>query len=227
MIKLIIFDWDDVFTQGSINGYFKCYSETLKTIGVDMPLDEQKRRIMPNWGKPHQPSIKALLKENPHLINKANKLYEKNLFGAPYLNSLTIIKGIIPFLKDLSKKYKLAIATGSHPKLLKEIVMKKFSIPNVFSVILTAYDLDDPKKTKPHPHSILEIIKKVGVSKKETVMVGDAKSDVLMALAAKVIPIVVLTGHLNKKGAENLGVNFIVKDVTKIEKVIEKINKYD
>ena len=36
MLKLIAFDWDDVFTLGSTKGYLQCYHETLIEIGVEL-----------------------------------------------------------------------------------------------------------------------------------------------------------------------------------------------
>ena len=55
--------------------------------------------------------------------------------------------------------------------------------------------------------------------------VGDAENDVLMAKGADVTPIVVLTGHLTKEQAENLGVKFIIPDITRLEDVLEVISK--
>lgn len=58
------------------------------------------------------------------------------------------------------------------------------------------------------------------IKPEETVFVGDAKSDVEMARAAGVTPIVVLTGHLTKLEAEDLSVRYIIDDVTQLEKVL-------
>lgn len=41
MIKLIIFDWDDVFTQGSIKGYYACYHAALEAVGVRLDGAEE------------------------------------------------------------------------------------------------------------------------------------------------------------------------------------------
>jgi phosphoglycolate phosphatase-like HAD superfamily hydrolase len=65
-------------------------------------------------------------------------------------------------------------------------------------------------------------MRRTGIGKDETIMVGDAKNDVLMAQSAGIKPVVVLTGHLNRNQAEDLGVKYIIEDVTKIEKVLTK-----
>ena len=35
MIKLLIFDWDDVITLGSKEGYYQCYRKTIKEFGIE------------------------------------------------------------------------------------------------------------------------------------------------------------------------------------------------
>ncbi len=52
-------------------------------------------------------------------------------------------------------------------------------------------------------------------------MVGDAKNDVLMAQSAGVEPIVVLTGHLKKEEAVELGLNNIIPTVAHLLNVID------
>ena len=219
MKKLIIFDWDDVFTKGSTDGYRKCYHQAIAGVGVSLTPDEEEKRIAAKWGASHTEEIKELLKEKPELVEKASKLYEQHLFGNTFVDCLSIVEGSAEFLSKLAKKYTLAIATGVHPKLLKERIMPKFGIPDVFTQIITAYDLDDPTHAKPHPHIGLKIMADQGFSPENTAMVGDAKNDVMMARSAGIEPIVVLTGHLNRKEAEGLQVKYIIDNVTQLEQV--------
>ncbi len=214
MIKLIIFDWDDVFTLGSTKGYYACYHAAMEGVGVSLSLEEEKRRIDSKWGSPHRQEIEALLIEHPELVEKAIEVYESALFGDTFVNELSLVKGGNELLHDLSASYELAVASGVHPKLLKENVFRKFYVPDVFSAILTSYDLDDPEKSKPHPHAIEMIMEKLNVKPNETVMVGDATNDMMMAKSAEVTSVAVLTGHLSRQQAEDLNVDHILEDVT-------------
>jgi phosphoglycolate phosphatase len=223
MIKLIIFDWDDVFTQGSITGYYKCYHEALRGVGISLSPEEEDRRIKAKWGAGHKTQLEELLKESPELVPKAVSIYRENLFGDTFVDCLTIIPGSQKFLRDLAKRYKLAIATGAHPKILRDRLIPKFNIPAVFIEIVTIYDLDDPAHGKPHPFIVNKIMKTAGVTPAETVLVGDAASDIQMARNAGVEPIAVLTGHLNRKQAEDLGIKHIIENVTLLEPELEKI----
>ena len=224
MIKLIVFDWDDVFTLGSKEGYIHCLHETLQRLNVNLDSKEESRRIQETWSKPHKEELKNLLREHPELLDKAVAIYEELFFNGEFVKSLTLVKGSIGLLKRLREKYILAVATGAHPKVLKEEVFPKFGIPDVFSEIVFTYEIDDPDRHKPHPDMLEKIMKDQGVKAKETVFVGDAKNDVVMAKNARVLPIVVLTGHLNRKEAESLGVKDMLTDVTLVERVLNRIN---
>lgn len=223
MIKLIIFDWDDVFSQGSTTGYYKCYHEAIVGVGIHLDPEVEKERIAAKWGADHREEIGGLLKEHPELVDKACELYEKHLFGDTFVDCLSVVPGSQDLLNRLSGDYKLAIASGVHPKLLKERVMTKFNIPDVFSQIITAYDLDDASKAKPHPHIAREIMRSQQVTPEETIMVGDARNDVMMARNAGIEPVVVLTGHLSRLEAEELAVDHIIEDVTKLESILQQL----
>ena len=63
------------------------------------------------------------------------------------------------------------------------------------------------------------------VSSQNAIMVGDAANDVLMAQNADILPVVVLTGHLNEEQAKELKVKHIINDVTDLPKVLNQLNK--
>ena len=221
MKELIIFDWDDVFTLGSTDGYYKCYHEAVAGVGVNLSAEEERKRIAAKWGASHIEEIAELLKEHPELVTEASKLYEDHLFGNTFVDCLSIVPGSAELLPRLAGNYTLALATGVHPKLLNERVMPKFGIdPKLFAQIITAYDLDDPEHAKPHAFIANKIMKTQGIPPERAVMVGDATNDVLMARAAGIEPIVVLTGHLNREQAKNLGVQHIIDNVAQLEGVL-------
>ncbi len=223
MIKLIIFDWDDVFTLGSKEGYIHCLHATLERLDVHLDQDEEKKRIQHTWSKPHREELKNLLREKPELLDQACNIYEDLFFNGEFVKALTLVEGSVDILNKLSKKYILTMATGAYPKILEEEVFPKFNIPNVFSEILYTYKIDNPKYYKPNPYMLEKIMKDQGVGPDETVSVGDAKNDVVMSQNANVIPIVVLTGHLTKKEAEELNVKYIINNVTLLEKVLDQL----
>lgn len=226
MIKLIILDWDDVFTLGSKEGYFECFHQTLTDLKIYLDPEIEKMIIISRWGKHPREIFKKLLKDKFNLLEQASERYEEKYLGETFISALKLLKGVNEFLVKLSKKYTLALATGQHPKVFWGKIVPSFNVPaDVFAQIIFSYDIDDPKKQKPHPHALEKIMKDQGFNPEETIFVGDAKSDVLMAQNADVIPVVVLTGHLTKKEAEELGVKYIIEDLTYLEdEVLNKMN---
>lgn len=222
-IKLIVFDWDDVFTLGSSDGYYASYQKAIESVGVNADAKLLKDKVVELWGRPHKQVIASILADHSTLVDKAAEMYEKYIFSGIFISHLQLVPGSIELLNRLRKNYSLAIATGIHPKLLKEQIMPLFKIPEVFDEILTSYDLVDKSKGKPYPNLLLQILDTLHCSPEEAVMVGDASGDVRMALSAHVVPIVVLTGQLNKQEAENLGVTHVVNDVTEIESVLKQL----
>lgn len=223
MIKLIIFDWDDVFTLGSKEGYIKCLHDTLTDLGIRLDPNVEHERIQQTWSQPHELELANLLSERPDLVEKACEVYEQKFFGDAFVSALSSVEGANELLKRLKGHYKLAVATGAHPAILRERVMPKFQVPDVFDQIMFGYELDDSSKNKPHPYMLETILKNTGCSPAEAIFVGDAKNDVVMARNAGVEPVVVLTGHLNRQQAEELGIKHIIGDVTKLEPVLEKL----
>ena len=59
-IKLIIFDWDDVFTLGSKEGYYACYHQALEGVGVQLKPEKERKRILTKWGQSHREELKEL-----------------------------------------------------------------------------------------------------------------------------------------------------------------------
>jgi phosphoglycolate phosphatase-like HAD superfamily hydrolase len=223
VIKLIIFDWDDVFTLGSKEGYITCLHETLSEIGVHISHDDMLRAILPIWSNPHRDQLELFLRDQPDLLDHACDVYEKKFFGDTFVGSLSMVPGGNDLLKRLNGKYLLAVATGAHPTLLRERIMPKFGVPDVFAQIVSGYDIDDIEKQKPHPYMLEKIMQDQGVSPGETVFVGDAKTDVQMARNARVTPIVVLTGHLTRGEADDLGVNYVAKSVADLEPILTRL----
>ena len=89
--------------------------------------------------------------------------------------------------------------------------------------MISVYTLPRAEYARPHPYMAEQMLQRLGCRPEEAVVVGDAKTDVGMAEAAGITPVVVLTGHLTRPEAEKLGVKYIIKDVTKLEGVLEKL----
>lgn len=222
MIKLIVFDWDDVFTIGSKEGYFACYRKALEAVNITLPEKEFKDRIIQAWGQSARKELENLLREHPQLVETALETYTKALRRNTFIQEIKLLPGVNELLLRLKQKYILALATGVNPQNLK-IIMKRFAVPEVFSEIIFATELEDQSLAKPSGYMVTEILRRTKIKPQEAIVVGDAANDILMGRNAGVLALAVLTGHLNRQQAEELKVPYILNVVTEIETVLETL----
>lgn len=221
MIKLIIFDFDGVIVTGTNEGYFECYHKALQAVGVRLDSQEEKERILAWWGKGYKKQLELLLREHKNLLSDAIKAYEKYYYSPVFFGKIKLVKGANLILKILLQNYTLAIASGMMRKTMDQLI-KKFNI-SYFKKIVTNDDVKKDEDKKPAPFMLNKILKDLSFSPQEAFYVCDAKNDVIMARNAKVTPVVVLTGNLSQKEAQELKVKFIIKDITKLETVLIKL----
>jgi HAD superfamily hydrolase (TIGR01509 family) len=64
-----------------------------------------------------------------------------------------------------------------------ELLLRKFSLANLFDLVVTARDVLNPK---PHPESIEKILRAFGIRNEEALFVGDSETDGRTARSAGV-----------------------------------------
>lgn len=225
MIKLIIFDFDGVVIIGSNEGYINCYHQALAAVGVTLAPDEERRRILARWGKGYKQQLELLLEEHPQLLTKAIGAYEHFYHDTDAFEAkIRLVPGAKETLEQLSKSYILAIASGMMRKSMEKL-LERFSLSDYFKHVFTIDDVTELNHMKPSPFMVHKIMKLTNNSPHEALVIGDAKGDMVMAKAANVIPVAVLTGHLTKSEAEHLGIKYIVSDITKLDTVLREVNK--
>ena len=94
-----------------------------------------------------------------------------------------------PFLEKMSKKYKLAIVTGSRWIFINEVFDKKTK--SFLKSIITS---DDVKHKKPDVEPLEKTLKKLKLKKEEVIFIGDSTQDGLMCQRAGVKFIAKTTG---------------------------------
>lgn len=221
MKKIIIFDFDGVVVTGSNEGYFNCYHQALESVGVRLKPEEERKRILSRWGQSHEREIEALLQEHPELISDAVKKYEELFETEAFTGKITLIEGAKEALDELSQNFILTIATGTNRKTVEEL-LEKYDI-QYFKKIVSSYEIENHEDQKPSPYSVNLILNEFRFKPEEAVVIGDGGSDVKMAQGAGVEPIVVLTGHLSKNEAVELGVKHIVPSIKELPQIISSI----
>jgi len=122
--------------------------------------------------------------------------YEANLCNAtvPYPN----VTQTLQTLKE--KGYTLAIVTNKPFKFVAPI-LKGLNMDGLFAVILGG---DSLAEKKPHPAPLLHICENLGITVKDSVMIGDSKNDILAANACDMDSVGVTYGY---NYGEDIGVH--------------------
>ncbi|MFH0702822.1 MAG: histidinol-phosphate transaminase [bacterium] len=114
------------------------------------------------------------------IINKFQELYYGNSGTGYILNETLLVQP--EFLKNLAKKYDLAIYTG-RPRQEAEFILKKWNLRDLFSLVITMDDVPEGFH-KPDPYGINYILSKI--SSVNTYYLGDTPDDMIAAKKAKI-----------------------------------------
>jgi len=128
-------------------------------------------------------------------------------------------KLLIPrrILSSLRKKLKMGIASG-RLRFEAELGLKRFCLYPYFESVVTLDECQEEEKrifrstgrqikcSKPHPYSILRVVREIGIRNPRCGYVGDVVDDMVAARTAgrhlSILAIGFVGGHPNKKGAK-------------------------
>jgi phosphoglycolate phosphatase len=223
MIKLIVLDWDDCIISGSSAAYYACYEAAVLENSIEIDHESVERQVRAFWGRPHQDVIASIVDPSNPKLEQVIASYERLILTDLFSQNLQLIEGAKETLLLLKNKYTLAIATGTMGQLLREQLIPRFGLQNIFSSIISSSELSDTDKGKPYPDMLFKLLKEIGIPPEDAIMVGDAQGDVRMAQAAGVLPVVVLTGQLNREEAVALGIKHIIQSIADLPLLLSKI----
>ena len=158
--------------------------------------------------------IEDILKETKaeNIISDYKREWLRNIEREKYLNFDKLPQKRKKVLSALKRKYNLVLITlrKKRKSLYNELHEK--GIYSIFSKILIAGEGWE-EKTK--------VIKKEG-SYKNTLLVGDTETDILVAKKLNIRSIAVFSGMRSKTFLEKFSPDFIIKDIAFIEKTLLK-----
>ena len=127
-------------------------------------------------------------------------------------------KGLLIFLKD--RGYKLAILSDA-PKLEAYLRLCAIGLDDFFDVILTK---SDTKSVKPHIRGFIMTAKRLGISPKDCIMVGDMPSrDIEGAKRLGMKTVFAKYGHRN--GEDGSKADYQAKSIKDIERIINAMER--
>ncbi|MEM2099038.1 MAG: HAD-IA family hydrolase, partial [Candidatus Bathyarchaeia archaeon] len=134
----------------------------------------------------------------------------------------SLIPGVVETLKALKRmNLKIGLCTINSENAVNYI-LNRFGITQFFNVVVPRNKVN---QFKPHPEHIETALKALGVSAKDTVIVGDSITDMQSAKELQAIAVGLPTGVSTIEQLMRNGVNYIITSITDLPFLIEKINK--
>ena len=152
-------------------------------------------------------------KTKNEMIDEFISYYGKNIVVKSKL-----INGVYEFLKwAKSKKISMGVCTNKQEHLAVDL-LKKIKIYDFFEYVAGRNTFE---YCKPDPRHITNMIEIMNGNIKKSLMIGDSENDAEAAKSAGISMILLENGYTDKK-TEQIYYNYLIKDFTEIEKIINK-----
>lgn len=122
---------------------------------------------------------RSLPPDRPDLLPDALERF-LSYYGRHLLDTTRAYPGVADSLRKWSGTYKMAVLTNK-PLAMTEAVLAGLSLSHHFAAVRGA---DSYPTKKPDPQGLESLIRELGATPRETLMVGDARNDVLAGKAA-------------------------------------------
>lgn len=183
MFRLVIFDLDGTLldTKDAIS---KSLNVTFEEIGLG-PYEWEKH-IVRFFGKPFGEWAETLLREAGRYSKEeveriSNRMWDN--YANMGVKHAKLMPGALKVLEYLKKKgTRLAVATNMRSRHAK-IFFSRFGLNEYFDKVCTVSDV---KRGKPHPDQVECILRDLKIERKETLMVGDSRSDMEFARNSRI-----------------------------------------
>jgi HAD superfamily hydrolase (TIGR01509 family) len=143
-------------------------------------------------------------------IEEPLKAYRQFIFRKDYLHQVKPFPKVRELLERMKEKgIAISLASSAHKSELD--VYKK--IANIEDFVEESSSADDAKRSKPHPDIFEATLKKLGLSPKEVLALGDTPYDAEAAGKASILTVGVTTGGWSEKELLHAGCIEVYKDV--------------
>lgn len=186
--KAILFDFDGTLLD-SFPAHYQAYEVTLAYFGKEVSPEIYKQTYSPNWFKMYEAF--GIPREK---YEEADGIW----LAEAGKHTPQLFPEARPLLDALSSRYILGLVTsGSGDRVKRDLAST--GIGDYFQVIVTGTDISKPK---PDPQGLLIALDNLAISPEQALYVGDAREDCLMARAAGVPFIGIVSEFATVSGVE-------------------------
>ncbi|MCB9208359.1 MAG: HAD family phosphatase [Ignavibacteriales bacterium] len=217
MIKAIIFDMDGLLID-SEPIWFRAKQELMKTLNLEWTHEDQ----IATMGVPTQFWIDYLYKKVNGILTKDELLHgvTDRMINLYKKGEIELMPGVKEALKLAKENYKVGLATGSYKQLM-EISLDVNNWRNIFDVILSS---DDLERGKPFPDIYLEVMKRLNVKPKESVVLEDSRDGIKAGVAAGANVIAIPSKEVEVPKDVLDSAAFVIDSLNEFPEVLNKLN---
>jgi putative hydrolase of the HAD superfamily len=221
MIKAVLFDLDNTLIDFMKMKRLSCEAAIDAMIDNGLKISKKKAmkilfKLYDKYGWEYQKIFQVFLKE---VLGKIDyKIMAAGIVAYRRIKEglLYSYPGVSSTLEELRKRgYKLAILSDA-PRIQAWIRLTAMGIHDKFDAVIT---FDDTKEKKPSRKPFLLAMKKLRVSPKECVMVGDSiKRDLKTAKKLGMITVLAVYGQVEKESGK---VDYRIKSINQLLKILD------
>jgi len=206
--KLFIFDWDGTLVNTGASVVFSMKA-LAKALGLATPSDEIIGRA---FGLPLVNMLHMIFPDESaeKLMPEFYKIY---LASDQQSQPFEKVEETLQYLQE--QDYLIAIATNKIRSALMETV-ERLNWKHYFS----AYRCGDDQFVKPNPTVLFELLDELVVDKKDAVMIGDTKYDVLTAKEAQVDSVAICHNPATKEELISYQPSICVNNFAELSRLI-------
>ena len=208
-IQNIVFDLDGTLID-SFDDIADCLKRAYAMLGVTAGLFITRA----NMGPPLREMIKEITprisdEDAANVVNNFRSLYDKSLFA-----KTKVYKGMHDLLKELKDAGRELFIMTNKPAVPTKKIIELLGM-NYFRDVINSDSSGTDKKTM-----LYDLIKKWGLEKSQTVLVGDGVSDIVAAKDNNVRSIGVLWGYSDKAGLAGAKPDFMAEDINALRNIL-------
>ncbi len=197
-LKAVIFDMDGTLLD-TLADLTDSVNEALKVHGLPLRTSDEIRRFVGN-GARHLIACAIPDGENNPLFETTLAIY-KTYYDYHCKDNTKPYEGIQQLLKELKRRqYKIGVVSNKPDAAVKNLCKEYFG-----EFIDVAIGETEGVKRKPAPDTLLKAMEKLGVTREETVFIGDSDVDIVTAKNADVRFVAVTWGFRNSEYLKDRG----------------------
>lgn len=173
--RAVIFDCDGVmFDSRQANIHF--YNHLLSRFGLPLMTEDKIDYVHMHTA---DESIRHIFEGTPY--TEEAQAYRWEMDYTPFIEDMVMEPGLKETLQFLKPKSGLAVATNRSNTIGK--VLEVNGLDGFFDIVVSSLDVEKPK---PHPESLLKILRFFSIHAREALYIGDSAVDSETARAATV-----------------------------------------